>query len=130
MYRRFIRCCSLLLIAGLALTPAYAGRLSTELQVKLQTAMLAYNDSILVDGQYSYLDTRSDSMRVAYPASAHPVVVTLGDDYFLCSEFINDEGNTITADYLIKKSGKQYKVVQMILDDRQSLQNAIRKMGK
>ena len=129
MHRQFLCLCQLTLIAGLVLAPANAGKLSTELQVELQTAMLTYNDSILADGSYRYLDTRSDSMRIVYPANAHPFVVTLGEDYFVCSEFINDKGNTITADYLVRKIGGQYKVVQMILDDRESLQRAMKKMG-
>ncbi len=129
MNRQFLYLCQLTLIAGLVSPPAYADKLSTELQVELQTAMLTFNDSILVDGSYSYLDTRSDSMRIVYPANAHPFVVTLGEDYFVCSEFINDKGNTITADYLVRKIGEQYKVVQMILDDRESLSLAMKKMG-
>ena len=129
MNRQFLYLCQLTLIAGLVSPPAYADKISTELKVELQTAMLAYNDSILVDGSYSYLDTRLDAMRTAYPANAHPFVVTLGEDYFVCSEFINDKGNTITADYLVREIGKQYKVVQMILDDRESLRLAMQKMG-
>ncbi len=129
MNRQFFYLCQLTLIAGLVASPAAADKLSTELRVELQTAMLAYNDSILVDGSYSYLDTRSDSMRIVYPANAHPFVVTLGEDYFVCSEFINDKGNTITADYLVRKIEEQYKVVQMILDDRESLSLAMKKMG-
>ena len=130
MNRQFLFLCRLALIAELMLTPAYADELSTELQVELQSAMLTFNDSILVDGSYRYLDTTSDTMRIVYPANAHPFIVTLGDDYFVCSEFINDKGVTITADYLVRQVGEQYKVVQMILDDRESLQQAMKKMDK
>lgn len=129
MNRQLRYLCQLTLVAGLVAPPAFAAKLSTGLQVELQSAMLAHNDSILVDGSYRYLDTGSDSMRVVYPANAHPFVVTLGEDYFVCSEFINDKGDTVTADYLVRKVEDKYKVVQMILDDRESLSKAMKKMG-
>ncbi len=43
MNRQFPYLCQLTLIAGLVSPPAYADKLSTELQVELQTAMLAFS---------------------------------------------------------------------------------------
>ncbi len=120
----------IILLPGLLLSTAHAARLSTALQVELQTAMLTYNDSILSEGSYHYLDTRSDSMRVIYPANAHPFIVSLGEHYFVCSEFIDDKGDAITADYLVMEIRGKYKVVQMILDDRESLSKAMKKAGR
>lgn len=119
----------LLIISGLVLPGAHAEKLSTELRIELQTAMLSFNDSILTDGSYHYLDTKKNLMSQAYPANAHPFVVTLGDNYFVCSEFIDDNGHTMTADYLVRMINGQYKVVQMILDDRDSLVRAMKKYG-
>ncbi|MGQ7845301.1 hypothetical protein ACUNV4_12540 [Granulosicoccus sp. 3-233] len=120
----------IILLSGLMLSTAHAARLSTALQVELQTAMLTYNDSILSDGSYLYLDTRTDTMRVIYPANAHPFIVSLGEHYFVCSEFIDDNGDSITADYLVRKIQGKYKVVQMIIDDRESLSKAMKKAGR
>ena len=119
-----------IIVFGLVLPPAHAARLSTALQVELQTAMLSYNDSILSEGEYRYLDTRTDTMRVIYPANAHPFVVMLGDNYFVCSEFIDENGYSITADYLVIPIKGQYTVVQMIIDDRESLVHAMKKAGR
>ncbi len=118
-----------LILYVLVAAPAFAGKPSAALQVELQNAMLSYNDSILVDGSYSYLDTKTDSLKTIYPANTHPFIVSLGENYFVCSEFITDDGETITADYFIRQKGEIYSVVQMILDDRDSLKKAMKKYG-
>lgn len=130
MNRKFSRLTLVIIFSGLAFSSANAARLSTALQVELQTAMLSYNDSILRDGSYHYLDTRSDTMRVIHPANAHPFIVSLGDNYFVCSEFIDENGDSITADYLVMDIRGKYKVVQMIIDDRESLTKAMKKAGR
>ncbi|MBX2869758.1 MAG: hypothetical protein KTR18_13855 [Acidiferrobacterales bacterium] len=119
-----------LILYVLIVLPASAAKPSAALQVELQNAMLSYTDSILVDGGYSYLDTKTDSLTTVYPANTHPFVVTLGENYFVCSEFITEAGDTITADYLVRQIGEKYSVVQMILDDRDSLKKAMKKYKK
>ena len=109
---------------------AEAGDVAAELQIELQTAMLTYTDSILVDGGYSYVDTKTDALSTVYPANVHPFVVSLGHDYVVCSEMIDESGNTVTADVLVRQIGGDYRVVQMILDDRDSVQSAISKLAK
>ena len=109
---------------------AEAGDVAAKLQIELQTAMLTYTDSILVDGGYSYVDTKTDALSTVYPANVHPFVVSLGNDYVVCSEMIDESGNTVTADFLVRQIGSDYRVVQMILDDRDSVQGAISKLAK
>jgi hypothetical protein len=119
------------LAIGLLLTSlAHAQEQSAALQVELQTAMLTYTESILVDGSYSYIDTKTDTLKTVYLANIHPFVLPMGGDFVVCSEMIDDTGNSITADYLVRRIEGKYKVVQMLLDDRESLTNAISKLGK
>ena len=118
------------LIVGWLITgTASAGSLSAELQVKLQTAMLTYIDTVAVDGAYTYVDTQTDRLTTVYPANVHPFVVTIGDSYFVCSEMINEEGNSVTADFLVRKVEGSYRVVQMIVNDREAVQGAIKHSG-
>ena len=119
------------LVAVLALSAGvvHADEIPTDLQVELQSAMLSYTDSILDDGAYSYIDTEEDALRTVYPAQVHPFVVPFGDDYFLCSEMVTDEGAPVTADFLIRRIGGAYRVVQLILDDRPAVQAAMAKLG-
>jgi hypothetical protein len=119
------------LAIGLLLTSlAHAEEQSAALQVELQTAMLTYTESIFVDGSYSYIDTKTDALKTVYLANAHPFVLSMGNDFVVCSEMIDDAGNNITADYLVRRIEGKYKVVQMLIDDRESLKNAMSKLGK
>ena len=106
------------LVLAIAALPAWAGGVSTELQVKLQSAMLNFTDGLLVDGGYTYIDPKAEAVRTVYPANVHPFVVKFGADYFVCSEMITEAGDTITADYLVREIDGDYRVVQIILDNR------------
>lgn len=92
--------------------------------------MLSYTDSILDEGAYSYIDTEEDVLKTVYPAQVHPFIVKFGDDYFLCSEMVTDDGTTVTADFLIRRIEDAYRVVQLILDDRPAVQAAMAKLGQ
>ena len=116
-------------IVALSAGSAFAEELPTELQVELQSAMLSYTDSILQEGSYSYVDTEEDVLRTVYPAQVHPFIVKFGADYFLCSEMVTEDGTTVTADFLIRQIGEDYRVVQLILDDRPAVQAAMAKLG-
>ena len=71
----------------------------------------------------------SKAIRTVYPANVHPFVIAAGADYFVCSEMIDETGNTITADFLVREIGGTYRVVQMIVNDRGSVQAAIKKLS-
>ena len=114
------------LMAGVA----SAGGVSAELQVKLQTAMLTHVDAVVVDGAYTYVDTQTDRMTTVYPANVHPFVVAVGEDYFVCSEMINNEGDTVTADFLVRNVDGSHRVVQMIVNDREAVESAIKHSGE
>jgi hypothetical protein len=106
---------------------ARAADVPAQTQVRLQGAMVTYLDQRLVDGAYRYIDTQQDVVRTVYPANTHPFVLPFGDDYFVCSEMIDDQGNTITADFLVRAVDDDFAVVQMIIDDRQSVQAVMKK---
>jgi len=119
-----------LAVSLLGASLAHAEQLSTALQVELQTAMLTHTESLLVDGGYTYIDVKTDSLKTVYPANVHPYVVQLGDDFVVCSEMVDEAGNNITADYVVRSIGGPYRVVQMLLDDRESLQGVMSKLGQ
>jgi hypothetical protein len=109
--------------------PSYAGGLSTDLKTKLQSAMISYVDNIVVDGSYRYVDAKSGSFTTVYPANVHPIVLTAGADFFVCSEMINEEGDAVTADFLVREIEGAYRVVQMIVNDRASVKSAVNKLN-
>jgi hypothetical protein len=117
-------------IALLFANSALAADIPTELQVKLQGAMLSHIQEILVDGAYTYVDAKEQGVKTVYPANVHPMIVPFGKDYFLCSEMVAESGNNLTADFLVRQVGGEYKVVQTIMNDRPTLMAALAKLGK
>jgi hypothetical protein len=117
-------------IAFLFSTSALAADIPTDLQVELQTAMLSYIDEIVVDGAYTYVDTKEQAVKTAYPANIHPIIVPFGDDYFVCSEMVDADGNKLTADFLVRLIDGDYRVVQMIMADRKALEVAMSKLDQ
>jgi predicted thioesterase len=122
-----------IIIAGLTLllgAGPLAADVPADVQVKLQGAMLRHIEEIAVDGAYTYLDTRDQTVKTVYPASVHPMVVPFGEDYFVCSEVIDEDGNNLTADFLVRDVKGEYTVVQTIIDDREAMMAAMAKLGQ
>ncbi len=109
--------------------PAAAADIPTEVKAKLQSAMIAHVDGVMVDGAYTYLDTTTNAIETVYPANVHPMVIPAGNDYFVCSEMITEGGDTVTADFLVREVSGDYKVVQMIVNNRGALQAAMKNIG-
>ncbi len=126
MKMRHIVAAIVLLVANSAL----AADIPTELQVKLQGAMLRHIEEIVVDGAYTYVDPKDQAVKTVYPANIHPMVVPFGTDYFVCSEMIDENGNNLTADFLVRQVGGEYRVVQTIINDRPAMMAALTKLGK
>ncbi len=109
---------------------ALAADIPTDLQVKLQGAMLSHIQEILVDGAYTYVDAKEQALKTVYPANIHPMIVPFGKDYFLCSEMVDENGNNLTADFLVRAVNGKYQVVQTIINDRPTMMAALAKLGK
>lgn len=109
---------------------ALAADVPTELAVKLQGAMLSHIDEIVVDGAYTYVDSKEQALKTVYPANVHPMIVPFGTDYFVCSEMIDESGNNLTADFLVREVEGEYRVVQTIINDRQTMMAAMAKLGQ
>lgn len=125
-----MRAAMLLVVALLAVRPTFAADIPTDVQVRLQSAMLEHVDRVAVDGAYTYVDAKSDEIRTVYPANVHPFVISAGPDFFVCSEMIDEGGETVTADFLVRAVGGDFRVVQMIVNDRASVQAAVKKLEK
>ncbi|WP_282121399.1 hypothetical protein [Ruegeria atlantica] len=109
--------------------PAAAADIPTEVKAKLQSAMISHVDGVMVDGSYTYLDTTTNAFETVYPANVHPMVILAGSDYFVCSEMITEGGDTVTADFLVREVSGDYKVVQMIVNNRGAVQAAMKNIG-
>jgi hypothetical protein len=106
-----------------------AEEISPDVQVKLQNAMQTHLESISVGGAYTFLSDATE-LQTLYPANTHPMVLTFGDDYFVCSDMVDANGQSTTADFLVRKIGDSYHVVQMLVGERPLVEAAMKKMGQ
>ena len=104
--------------------PAFAAEVAPDVQVKLQNAMQSHLDGVSDDGAYTYL-TPAAATRTLYPANTHPMVLAYGDDFFVCSDMVDEAGKSFTADFLVRQIGGDYRVVQMMVDQREVVKKAM-----
>ncbi len=111
-------------------TTAFSADVPAEVQANLQSTMQSYVDSVSTDGGYTYLDNESASTRTLYPANTHPMIIPYQDGYFLCSDMVDDQGVSHPADFLVRKIGDEYKVVQMLVGQRPLVEAAMKKAAQ
>ena len=122
MINRFHALALLLLATG-----AVAGEIPAEVQVNLQNAMHRHLDRVSLDGAYRYLDTATAEPVTLYPANTHPMVLRYRDDFFVCSDLVGEGGESHTADFLVRRIGDDYRVVQMLVDQRAAVESAMKR---
>ncbi|MCA1940358.1 MAG: hypothetical protein LDL26_05115 [Caenispirillum bisanense] len=114
----------------LVATTARAADLPADVQANLQSSMHGYLDSVSVGGAYRFLDPTTSKVTVLYPANTHPMVLGFGDDFFVCSDMVDESGTSHTADFLVRRFGEEYRVVQMLVGQRAVVEAAMKAAGK
>ena len=112
---------SVFLILTLLLSGQIAIASTLDEKAGLQAAMLRHIDRQLVDGAYLHLDRATGEARQLYPTKAHPMILTLGDSFVLCSEFKDGSGATANIDFYMARNGSSYVVFETAVDDRDML---------
>ena len=102
----------------LTVSHAYSDDVSAEMKIKLQDLMNNFIEEISVDGKMIYIDTKSDKLNGLYFSSAHPMYVPHEGNFFLCTEGVDDEGNTHLVDFYAKENEGEYKIVDVSVDSR------------
>tara|TARA_Y100000766_G_scaffold273631_1_gene274747 strand:- start:428 stop:802 length:375 start_codon:yes stop_codon:yes gene_type:complete len=102
----------------LTLSQAYSDDVSAEMKIKLQDLMNSFIEEISVDGKMIYIDTKSDKLNGLYFSSAHPMYVPHEGNFFLCTEGVDDEGNTHLVDFYAKENNGEFKIVDVSVDSR------------
>ena len=102
----------------LTFSQAYGDEVSAEMKIKLQDLMNSFIEEISVDGKMIYIDTKSDKLNGLYFSSAHPMYVPHEGNFFLCTEGVDDEGNTHLVDFYAKENNGEYKIVDVSVDSR------------
>jgi hypothetical protein len=92
--------------------------LSVADKAALQAAMQQHIDRSTVNGVWHKVDWETGKTRKLHPASAHPMLVRLFDHYVLCTDFRDEKGNGVNADFYLARRGKGFVVFQTEIDNR------------
>ena len=110
-------------LAGLLLisvgSPIWAAEISAEIKAKTQLSMAEFMKSRSdADGRFHFVDDKTNKAAFGFSANVHPMVVPYGQHIFVCSEVVLENGERITADLLTVKIDGAYKVVEVIMNNR------------
>ena len=73
-------------------------------------------------GRFLFVDRQTNDLMGGYSANVHPMIVPYKDGtVFVCSEIVTDNGDRVTADFLTVKVGDDYKIVEVIINNRDSV---------
>lgn len=91
---------------------AVAGPLGNNELVELQAAMQSHIDQSIVNGALLAIDANTGNLNQYYPTKAHPKVMTMGDNFVLCAEVVDDDGKESMANFYVAREGSRYVVFQ------------------
>jgi hypothetical protein len=122
-------------LLGLIIMPFFAVQakeVSVEQAAHLQASLNQFiSDASNHDGSFTYLNRQSARREMLYPASKHPVILPIGDDFYLCVNMLDADGKKIPVDFLLRlKSGSssiEYIVIDTFIDQRDLLETALKR---
>lgn len=108
---------------------ASASQISVEKKVELQASMLQHINAMTIDGVIPYVSLSDGSIADLVPTKAHPMILSFGDKYVLCTDFRNPEGEFVNVDFYLTKNEDRYVVFQTEINNREPL-NKLMEDGK
>lgn len=105
-----------------ALTAARADALSDTDRAALQAAMVQHIDRQTIDGFYLNVDLADGRVLRYSPAKSHPMVLRMGENYVLCTDFKDADGKSATVDFYVARKGKSYSVFKTEIANRAPLE--------
>ena len=102
---------------------ATADDISAEEKAKEQVTLAKWMKSRSDDkGRFLFVDRQTNDLMGGYSANVHPMIVPYKDGaVFVCSEIVTDNGDRVTADFLTVKVGDDFKIVEVIMNNRDSV---------
>ena len=102
---------------------AIADDISAEDKAKAQLTLAKWMKSRSDDnGRFLFVDRKTNDLMGGYSANVHPMIVPYKDGaVFVCSEIVTDKGDRVTADFLTVKVGDEFKIVEVIINNRDSV---------
>ena len=114
----------LVIVLALFSVTAIADDISAEDKAKAQLTLAKWMKSRSDDkGRFLFVDRQTNDLMGGYSANVHPMIVPYKDGtVFVCSEIVTDNGDRVTADFLTVKVGDDFKIVEVIMNDRDSVE--------
>lgn len=111
----------------LACTSMSANAEGTVDKARLQAAMQQHIQRHVVDGAILHFDANTGEVRPLYPTKAHPMVITMGDHFVLCTDLRDKSGKEMPLDLYMARNGRSYVVFHSEINNRTPLQRLLKK---
>lgn len=116
------------LSAVIALTvssSAFAANLPIAEKVALQATMAAYIESHSIDGVVPHVSLESGELVDLAPSKAHPMILQMGEQYVLCTDFRDPQGNFVNVDFYVGRRDGKFVVFQTEIANRGPLKRLV-----
>ena len=117
----------LVLMLAIFSVVAIADEISAEDKAKVQLTLVKWIKSRSDDkGRFLFVDRQTNDLMGGYSANVHPMILPYKDGaVFVCSEIVTDNGDRVTADFLTVKVDDAYKIVEVIMNNRDSVEKML-----
>ncbi len=88
----------------------------------LQAAMFQHIDSQLVNGAFLRLNTKEGRAEPLAPTKSHPMILRMGENFVLCSDFRGPDGKDVNIDFYMARAGTKYVVFHTEVGNRTPLE--------
>ncbi len=118
-------------LAGFAVSVsiANAANLSIEEKVTLQAVMNQHIEHSIIDGIIPHVNLSNGDIVDLVPTKSHPMILSFGENYVLCTDFRDPKGEFINVDFYVTKKTGQYVIFQTEINNRDPLKKLM-KAGK
>ncbi len=90
-------------------------------KILLQATMQQSINQQLVDGKFFYFDAAESKVQTVYPAKTHPMILSYGRHFVLCTNFRTKQGKDVNVDFYIARGNDGFVVFDTLVDDRAPL---------
>jgi hypothetical protein len=100
---------------------------SVTLLAKLQTVMQRHIEGQLIDGALRVRDLSNGDVSLYYPTERHSMVMSIDEDYILCTDLVSESGESVPVDFYVTSAGDDYFVYQTEINNRRPLKALVEK---
>ena len=98
-------------------------------KAELQAAMQRFIDRQSIDGVFPAIDSKNGDLLRLHPVTAHPMILQMGEDFVLCFDFRDNEGEDVPVDFYIARKGESFVIFHTAARNRPLL-HELMKAGK